>query len=230
MSATSAFAPPDAGRKPAHEHDPYRVGRGSGGDNEATGHGSGGPSPKRIVVGYGFWIFILSDIITFSTFFAAYAVLKDNTAGGPSGAQLFDRGSVGIETVLLLLSSFTCGMAGLALRFKNLLWFQVTMLATAALGVGFLVLEVHEFAGLIAQGAGPSRSAFLSAFFTLVGCHGLHVTVGILWLLTMMAQVFAKGFRDDIIRRTACWALFWHALDIVWVGVFTVVYLMGVSA
>ncbi|MCJ2103506.1 cytochrome (ubi)quinol oxidase subunit III [Methylobacterium sp. E-046] len=206
------------------------MGRGSGGDDESTGHGSGGPSPKHIVVGYGFWIFILSDIITFSTLFAAYTVLKDATAGGPSGADLFERGNVAIETTCLLLSSVTCGLAVVAMRVRNRLWFQVSALVTAVLGAVFLLLEAREFAGLVAQGAGPSRSAFLSAFFMLVGCHGLHVSVGLLWLLTMMAQVAAKGFRDDVVRRTSCWSLFWHALDIVWVGVFTVVYLMGVSA
>ena len=236
-STTSAFAPsqpqgtPQArGGQPPRGHDPYQLGRGSGRDNESTGHGSGGPSPKYIVVGFGFWIFILSDIITFSTLFAAYAVLKDATAGGPTGAQLFDRGGVALETACLLLSSFTCGLATLAMKARSMKWFQVGMLATAVLGVCFLGLELHEFAGMVSEGNGPSRSAFLSAFFTLVGCHGLHVTAGILWLLTMMAQVFAKGFRDDIVRRASCWALFWHALDIVWVGVFTVVYLMGVSA
>jgi cytochrome o ubiquinol oxidase subunit 3 len=104
------------------------------------------------------------------------------------------------------------------------------MAATCALGLGFLALEAREFASFVAQGAGPTRSAFLSAFFTLVGCHGLHVSAGILWLLTMMAQVFAKGFRADINRRILCFTLFWHALDIIWVAVFTVVYLMGVSA
>jgi cytochrome o ubiquinol oxidase subunit 3 len=103
------------------------------------------------------------------------------------------------------------------------------MAVTCLLGAGFIGLEFHEFAGLIARGAGPDRSAFLSAFFALVGCHGLHVSIGILWLLTMMAQVFAKGFRDDILRRVACWSLFWHALDIIWIGVLTVVYLLGAN-
>ena len=182
------------------------------------------------MVGYGFWIFILADVITFATLFAAYGVLKGGTAGGPTGAELFDRGTVALETACLLLSSFACGLAMVAMRVRSRFWFQFAMLATAVLGVVFLSLEAREFTGLVAQGAGPGRSAFLSAFFTLVGCHGLHVTVGLLWLLTMMAQVAAKGFRADIVRRTACWSLFWHALDIVWVGVFTVVYLMGLSA
>jgi cytochrome o ubiquinol oxidase subunit III len=186
-----------------------------------------GPAPKRIVTGYGFWIFLLSDIVMFSCFFASYAVLSGQTAGGPSGAQLFDLKNVAIETALLLLSSFTCGMASIAADMRNQLWFQISMAVTGLLGAGFLALELIEFVDLIDRGAGPTRSAFLSSFFTLVGCHGLHVTAGILWLLTMMAQVVAKGFRADIQRRILCFALFWHALDIIWVAVFSVVYLLG---
>jgi cytochrome o ubiquinol oxidase subunit III len=189
-----------------------------------------GPASKRIVTGFGFWIFLLSDIVMFSCFFAAFAVLKRQTAGGPSGAELFDLRNVAIETALLLLSSFTCGMASIAADMRNQLWFQVSMAVTALFGAGFLVIEAMEFIDLVGRGAGPSRSAFLSAFFSLVGCHGLHVTAGILWLLTMMAQVVAKGFRADIQRRILCFALFWHALDIIWVGVFSVVYLLGSAA
>jgi cytochrome o ubiquinol oxidase subunit III len=189
-----------------------------------------GPAPKRIVTGYGFWIFLLSDIVMFSCFFASYAVLSGQTAGGPSGAQLFDLKNVAIETALLLLSSFTCGMASIAADMRNKVWFQISMAVTGLLGAGFLTLEAMEFIDLVDRGAGPSRSAFLSSFFTLVGCHGLHVTAGILWLLTMMAQVLAKGFRADIQRRILCFALFWHALDIIWVAVFSVVYLLGSAA
>jgi cytochrome o ubiquinol oxidase subunit III len=186
-----------------------------------------GPASKRIVTGYGFWIFLLSDMVMFSCFFASYAVLSGQTAGGPSGAQLFDPKNVAIETGCLLLSSFTCGLASIAAEARNKLWFQAAMAVTCVLGLAFLTLEVREFAGLVARDAGPTRSAFLSAFFTLVGCHGLHVSAGILWLLTMMAQVFSKGFRADIQRRFLCFALFWHALDIIWVAVFSVVYLLG---
>lgn len=189
-----------------------------------------GPAPKRIVVAYGFWIFLLSDFILFSGFFAGYAVLSGATAGGPTGRDLFELPLVGIETALLLLSSFTCGMAGIALTARNMRWFQVAMAATFMLGAGFLALEAYEFAHLIGDGAGPGRSAFLSAFFALVGCHGLHVLLGLIWLTTMMAQVGTKGFRDDIERRVLCFALFWHALDIIWVAVFTMVYLMGAGA
>jgi cytochrome o ubiquinol oxidase subunit 3 len=188
-----------------------------------------GPASKEIIVGYGFWIFLLSDIVMFSAFFAAYAVLAGATAGGPDPRRIFDLRNVAVETVCLLLSSFACGMASIGARLKSFRIFQIAMGATFVLGAAFLGLELKEFAGLVAQGAGPRRSAFLSAFFSLVGCHGLHVTLGLLWLLTMMAQVWAKGFRDDIQRRILCFSLFWHALDIIWVGVFTMVYLLGVD-
>ena len=187
-----------------------------------------GPAPKRIVTGYGFWIFLLSDFVMFSALFAAYAVLARATAGGPSARDLFDLRSVAAETAALLASSFTCGMATLAAERRRAPPFYVAMLATSALGAIFLALELKEFVGLVQQGDGPQRSAFLSAFFTLVGCHGLHVSLGQLWLWTMIAQVWAKGFRADILRRVLCFSLFWHALDIIWVGVFTVVYLYGV--
>jgi cytochrome o ubiquinol oxidase subunit III len=194
-------------------------------DFEATEHP--GPAPKRIVTAYGFWIFILSDMVLFSCFFATFAVLSGETAGGPHGSELFNLTNVAIETACLLLSSFSCGMASIAADVRNRFWFYVAMAVTCVLGLAFLLIEFREFADLVARGAGPSRSAFLSSFFTLVGCHGLHVSAGVLWLLTMMAQVFAKGFRADILRRIACFALFWHALDIIWVAVFSVVYLLG---
>jgi cytochrome o ubiquinol oxidase subunit III len=184
---------------------------------------------KRIIVGYGFWIFLLSDIVMFSAFFATYAVLVHATAGGPSGSKLFHLDNTAIETACLLLSSFTCGLASISARARRASWFYLAMAATFVLGVSFIGLEAHEFAGLVARGDGPTRSAFLSAFFTLVGCHGLHVSAGLLWLLTMMAQAFAKGFRPDIQRRILCFALFWHTLDIIWVALFSVVYLMGAS-
>ena len=149
----------------------------------ARGRGGGGPAPKRIVVAYGFWIFILSDMIMFSALFAAYAVLSGNTAGGPTGPELFNLRNV--------------------------------------------FIEASEFAGMVEKGAGPSRSGFLSSFFTLVGTHGVHVTGGLIWLIYLVTQVIAKGLRAAVLRRLLCWSLFWHALDIVWVGVFTLVYLMG---
>jgi len=184
---------------------------------------------KRIVVGYGFWIFLLSDIVMFSAFFATYAVLMNATAGGPGGRELFDLDNTAIETACLLLSSFTCGLASLGAQAHRGSLFYTAMAATFVLGLAFIGLEAHEFAGFVARGAGPTRSAFLSAFFSLVGCHGLHVSAGLLWLLTMMAQVFAKGYRPDILRRMLCFSLFWHALDIIWVALFSVVYLMGAA-
>jgi cytochrome o ubiquinol oxidase subunit 3 len=195
--------------------------------NYMAEHAAGGVVSKRVIVGFGFWIFLLSDIIMFSAFFATYAVLVGATAGGPSGRDLFNLQNVAIETACLLLSSFTCGIASIGARARRRSWFYGAMAVTFVLGAAFLFLEVREFAGMVARGAGPTRSAFLSAFFTLVGCHGLHVTAGLLWLLTMMAQVFAKGYRADILRRILCFGLFWHTLDIIWVALFTVVYLMG---
>jgi len=187
-----------------------------------------GPAPKRVVVGFGFWVFLLSDIVMFSALFAAYAVLVHATAGGPAGPDLFNQVSVAIETACLLLSSYTCGMMSLAVNARRRPDTYVFALITFMLGAAFLYIEFHEFADMIASGAGPQRSAFLSAFFTLVGCHGLHVTAGLIWLAVMMAQVAIKGFRPSVNRRLLCFALFWHALDIIWVWLFTAVYLMGV--
>jgi cytochrome o ubiquinol oxidase subunit 3 len=195
-----------------------------------TDHAARDLESKRIIVGYGFWIFLLSDIVMFSAFFAAYAVLEGHTAGGPNGRALFHLDNVALETMCLLASSFTCGLASIGARRRNDIWFYSALTATFVLGAAFLGIELHEFASMIAVGAGPERSAFLSAFFSLVGCHGMHVSIGLLWLLTMMAQVYAKGYRPDILRRLLCFSLFWHALDIIWVGLFTVVYLMGVEA
>src|SRR6201987_2131533 len=145
-----------------------------------------GPATKRVVVGFGFWVFLLSDIVMFSAIFAAYAVLAHATAGGPSGAQLFNQGSVAIETACLLASSYTCGLMSLAIGSRRYGVTYMWALITFVLGAAFLALELREFAGMIAIGAGPQRSAFLSAFFTLVGCHGLHVTAGLVWLVVMM--------------------------------------------
>jgi cytochrome o ubiquinol oxidase subunit 3 len=187
-----------------------------------------GPAPKRIVVAYGFWIFLLSDVVMFSALFAAYAVLMRATAGGPTGAQLFNQASVALETACLLVSSFTCGLMSLSINSRSRAAIYFFALITFVLGAVFLALEIREFADMIARGAAPQRSAFLSAFFTLVGCHGLHVTAGLIWLAVMMAQVAFRGLRANVERRLLCFALFWHALDIVWVWLFTIVYLMGV--
>jgi cytochrome o ubiquinol oxidase subunit III len=189
-----------------------------------------GPAPKRIVVAYGFWIFLLSDIVMFSALFAAYASLVHATAGGPTGAQLFNQGTAAIETACLLASSYTCGLMSLAINSERRLATYLGALLTFVLGVSFLALELREFDQLVAIGAGPQRSAFLSAFFALVGCHGLHVSIGLIWLVVMMVQVAVKGFAETVQRRLLCFALFWHALDIIWVWLFTVVYLTGVSS
>jgi len=193
----------------------------------ARGRGGGGPAPKRIVVAYGFWIFILSDIIMFSALFATYAVLSGNTAGGPTGADLFNLRNVFIETMCLLLSSYTCGIGVLSAERGRPTLFVVFAIFTFALGAAFLFIEATELAGMVAKGAGPSRSAFLSSFFTLVGTHGVHVASGLVALVYLVAQVIVHGLQPAVLRRLLCWSLFWHALDIVWVGVFTLVYLMG---
>jgi cytochrome o ubiquinol oxidase subunit III len=217
----------------APEIDPYKLGHESGheegvaGRHYSTGHGEGGPASKRVTVAYGFWIFLLSDIVMFSAFFAAHAVLQTATAGGPSGRELFNPWSVAIQTSCLLLSSFTCGLSAVAASARSQLWTQFSLLVTGILGLAFLALEAREFAGMIAEGAGPQRSAFLSSFFSVVGLHGLHVSAGLLWLGTMMAQVLVKGFRAVIMRRLLCFNLFWHVLDIIWVALFTIVYLIG---
>jgi cytochrome o ubiquinol oxidase subunit III len=206
--------------------DPHRLGHDAVADNGRLQQ-AWAPTDKRIVAGFGFWLFLLSDIIMFSALFATYAVLRTATAGGPVGLQLFDISKVGAETICLVLSSFTCGLAMLASRRGYVQLTQVFLAATGVLGAIFLAIEIGEFTGLLARGAGPDRSAFLSSFFALVGCHGLHVACGLLWLVVMMVQLWLRGFQPDIMRRLMCFSLFWHALDIIWVAVFTVVYLFG---
>jgi cytochrome o ubiquinol oxidase subunit 3 len=193
----------------------------------ARGRGGGGPAPKRTVVAYGFWMFILSDFVMFSALFAAYAVLAGNTAGGPTGSELFNLRNVFIETMCLLFSSYACGLGALSAERRRQGLFLVFAAITFVLGAAFLVIEAREFARMVAEGAGPQRSAFLSSFFALVGTHGVHVTGGLIYLAYMVAQVVVKGLRGTVLRRLLCWSLFWHALDLVWVGVFTLVYLMG---
>src|ERR1700757_3811168 len=193
----------------------------------ARGRGGGGPASKRIVVAYGFWIFILGDMVMFSALFAAYAVLRGNTAGGPTGSELINLRNVFIETMCLLLSSYTCGLGALSAERRQPARFLIFAALTFVLGAAFLVIECSEFAGMVAKGAGPSRSGFLSGFFTLVGTHGVHVTGGLIWLIYLVAQVVVKGLRPAVLRRLLCWSLFWHALDIVWGGGFSFVYLVG---
>jgi cytochrome o ubiquinol oxidase subunit 3 len=210
--------------------DPHRLGHrghGEGEPVEGAGHGQTGPASKRILVGYGFWIFLLSDIVVFSCFFAAFAVQRNSTAGGPTIQQIVDVKRVGWETACLLLSSYTCGLSFAATNARNRLWTQALLVLTGLLGLVFVLLELQEFVDLASQGVTPQRSGMLTAFFGLVGLHGVHVTLGGVWLATMLAQVQIKGFRPEIVHRLICFNLFWHALDIVWIGIFTIVYLMG---
>ncbi len=176
---------------------------------------------------FGFWIYLMSDCLLFASLFAGFAVLSRNVAGGPSGKEIFDLKYVAIETAALLFSSITYGMAMIGSLKRNstkvLLWLAVT----AAFGLVFIGMEINEFRHLIEEGNGPGRSAFLSAFFSLVGTHGIHVTSGLLWLFVLMWQVMTKGVTDTNRTRLMCLSLFWHFLDIVWICVFTVVYLMG---
>ncbi|MBW9113266.1 cytochrome o ubiquinol oxidase subunit III [Rhizobium cauense] len=176
----------------------------------------------------GFWLYLMSDCLIFAVLFATYAVLGRNYAAGPSPADLFDLPLVAINTSMLLLSSITYGFAMLQMERKEkgatLFWLGIT----GIFGLAFLGLELYEFAHLIHEGAGPTRSAFLSSFFTLVGTHGLHVTFGIIWLVTLMVQVSLRGLIPENRRRLMCLSMFWHFLDVVWIGVFSVVYLMGV--
>jgi cytochrome o ubiquinol oxidase subunit 3 len=175
----------------------------------------------------GFWIYIMTDCILFATLFATFAVLRNNTFGGPSGAELFSPPFVLAETLILLTSSFTCGLAILAARqgakTQVITWFAVTFL----LGVAFLSLELNEFSHLAQEGNSWQRSGFLSSFFTLVGTHGLHITAGLVWMLAMLAQVISKGLQAGSVRRLALLSLFWHFLDVVWIFIFTIVYMVG---
>ena len=184
-----------------------------------------GPASTWSMISFGFWLFLLSDIVIFASLFATYAVLSKATAGGPSGHDIFDLKNVFIETCCLLASSFTCGLCVLALERRAISRIYAWAAVTFVLGAAFISLELSEFVHLVSQGNGPSRSAFLSAFFTLVGTHGLHVTVGLCWLIIMMAQITTLGLKPKVAQRLVCFSLFWHALDLVWIGVFTIVYL-----
>ncbi len=176
----------------------------------------------------GFWLYLMSDCLIFATLFATYAVVGRSYAAGPSGADLFDLKLVAINTGFLLFSSITYGFAMLEAQKKKvnstLLWLAIT----GIFGLAFLGLELYEFHHLIEEGAGPQRSAFLSAFFALVGTHGLHVTFGVIWLVTLMVQVKKYGLHAANMRRLTCLSMFWHFLDVIWIGVFSFVYLVGV--
>lgn len=178
---------------------------------------------------FGFWVYIMTDCVLFATLFATYAVLQGNTFGGESAAELFSLPFVLVETLLLLTSSFTCGLALLAVhrgdKRQVMAWFAVTF----ALGAAFLGMELYEFSHLIHEGNSWQRSGFLSAFFTLVGTHGIHITIGLLWIGVMIARVWKLGLTRGNIRKLTMLSLFWHFLDIVWIFIFTFVYLMGAA-
>lgn len=176
----------------------------------------------------GFWLYLMSDCLIFACLFATYAVVGRSYADGPTGAALFDLPLVAVNTAMLLLSSITYGFAMLAMQRKNLRSTLVWLGITGLFGLAFLALEMYEFIHLIHEGAGPQRSAFLSSFFALVGTHGLHVTFGVIWLVTLMFQLNKHGLTPENGRRMMCLSLFWHFLDVIWIGVFTFVYLMGV--
>ncbi len=177
---------------------------------------------------FGFWVYLMTDCILFASLFATYAVLRHNYAGGPTGTELFDLRYVFVETMFLLFSSFTNGFAMISLHKKDRMATIKWLFITALLGLGFVGMEVNEFTKLVTEGNGPDRSGFLSAFFSLVGTHGTHVSIGLIWMAVMMGQLYFKGITTATTSRILRLSLFWHFLDIIWVGVFTVVYLFGV--
>jgi cytochrome o ubiquinol oxidase subunit 3 len=176
----------------------------------------------------GFWLYLMSDCLVFACLFAMYAVLGRSYAGGPTGAELFDLPTVALNTALLLLSSITYGFAVMEMQDNRLRGTVIWLVITGLFGAGFITIELREFAHLIHEGARPQRSAFLSSFFTLVSTHGLHVTFGIIWLITLLVQLGKHGLTVANRRRLMCLSMFWHFLDVVWIGVFTFVYLMAV--
>lgn len=176
---------------------------------------------------FGFWMYVMTDCVLFATLFATFVILEKGTFGGPSGKDLFSMPFALTETFLLLISSFTCGLAMMAAykgaKRATLLWFGVTFL----LGLGFVGMEVSEFSDFVREGNSWERSAFLSSFFTLVGTHGLHISIGLIWMFVMMVQVGVRGIKLVNLKRLACLGIFWHFLDVVWIFIFTVVYLLG---
>lgn len=176
---------------------------------------------------FGFWIYLMTDCLIFASLFATYAVLHENTFGGPSGKDLFSLPYVLAETLILLTSSFTCGIAMLSARQGRKQQALVLFAVTFLLGLAFVGMELTEFRHLAADGNSWRRSGFLSSYFTLVGTHGLHITVGLLWMLVMMARLARNGLTRHTMRQLTLLSLFWHFLDIVWIFIFSVVYLLG---
>ena len=188
------------------------------------------PHPEGYSTSLGFWIYLMSDCLIFAMLFAAFGVLGANYAAGPAPKDLFDLNLVAVNTSMLLLSSITYGFAMLTMQQNKIAQTQMWLAITGLFGIAFISIELTEFAHMIHEGATPQRSAFLSSFFTLVGTHGLHVSFGIIWLITLMFQVKKHGLTAANKRRLMCLSLFWHFLDLIWIGVFTFVYLMGVLA
>lgn len=176
---------------------------------------------------FGFWVYLMTDCVLFASLFATYAVLQNNTFGGPDGRELFSMPFVLTETLILLTSSFTAGLAILAMQTRRKTQVLGWLAVTCALGIAFLTMEISEFAALVAEGNSWQRSGFLSAFFTLVATHGLHIATGLLWLLVVFVQVLRNGLTPSSIQRLTLFSLFWHFLDLVWIFIFTIVYLMG---
>lgn len=178
---------------------------------------------------FGFWVYIMSDCLLFASIFATYAVLRNSTFGGPSGRDLFSMPFVLTETLILLISTFTYGLVTFYAHHKQHKTYVLSwMFATFSLGLLFLCMEVTEFRGMILDGDGPDKSAFLSSFFTLVGTHGLHVFFGLIWMVSLFVQVWRQGVTSRISQKLSMLGLFWHFLDIIWIFIFTIVYLMGV--
>lgn len=208
---TTMTSPSDAGTAPLQF---YQV------EEEGTVHDGG--------TLLGFWIYLMSDALLFATVFATFGVMSASFAGGPTPHELFNLGLVAVNTAILLVSALTCGLAMIAMQAGRLEATRLWLVVTGLLGAAFVGIELYEFAEMIAEGATPQRSGYLSGFFTLVGTHGLHVTFGIVWIAVMLVQLGQRGLHPDNRRRLLCLSMFWHFLDVIWVGVFTFVYLLGV--
>ncbi|AOM41156.1 cytochrome o ubiquinol oxidase subunit III [Xenorhabdus hominickii] len=195
--------------------------------NNTAAHDAHGHHDVGSMKVFGFWIYLMSDLVLFATLFATYAVLANGIADGPSGKQIFELPFVLVETFLLLFSSITYGFAMLSMNKGKIAQVNLWLFVTFLFGLGFVTMEVYEFHKLISEGFGPDRSAFLSSFFALVATHGIHVTCGLIWIIIMIIQVSRRGLTEVNRTRLNCLSLFWHFLDVVWICVFTVVYLMG---
>jgi cytochrome o ubiquinol oxidase subunit 3 len=192
-------------------------------------HNEGIEYPDAVEIqAFGFWLYLMSDLVLFATLFATFVVLGHNYAGGPTGKELFDLPYVLGETLLLLFSSVAYGLVMPALHDEKKKWVLIALSITFLLGLGFILMEIGEFRSMIIEGHGPDRSAFLSTFFTLVGTHGLHVTFGLIWIAVMIGQVAIKGLTPPVQSRLIRLGMFWHFLDLIWIGIFSIVYLMGV--